>query len=215
MPSASTLAWVALFKDFFSGVAAVFAAMAFFIAFLKLRVEHPGYKLVLERELALFAAVEELAAELQPLLTHSVKSVDFATDDIRELRGRIKRLAASVYASDELRSSLYLMSDLLREGAASKSDLYSIRADIAVARWRECTNAMRFRVSTLASSDKPFRLYTFDVRTGRFAFVDVFATRRARQAYKTAHPLSDPAIQYQHWAKDKEHVGLISRYLDR
>jgi hypothetical protein len=180
--------------------------------FLKLRVEHPGYKLVLERELDLFDEVNKIAEDLEPVLTRASNTVNLQVTLIRAIRGKVKRLAASIYASDELRDALYALNDFLREGALSKDEVYPMNTELMLARWRNCSNAMRRRIRMLASSDRPYRLFTFDTKTGQYTFVESFSTKRARENYKKENPLSDSDKRYDHWP-DGERVGLLSRYL--
>lgn len=203
---------VALLKDIATIFATLFGGLTLFIVFLKLRVEHPGYKLVLERELALFSEVNKLEEELEPVLTRTSEKVELPVASIRALRGKVKRLAASIYASDELRDALYGVSEYLRDGSLAKAETYAVDTKTMLDRWRHCTNAMRRRIRVFASADRPFRLFTFDTRTGQYVFVDSFATKRARERYEKDNPLPDDTKRYDHWP-DGEDVGLITRFL--
>jgi hypothetical protein len=202
---------VSTIKDVATIATSLVATITILIVILKLRVEHPGYKLVLEKELKLYDAFEELETELAPYLTRSTEEVEVEPEKLIAIREKIKRIANSVYAPDDIRSPMNALNVFLREMIeGSQGQLVKLQTQALLLEWTDCKNAARKRITRLVTPHRPYRLYTVD-SGGRYSFVNNFPSRWARRRYMRKHRIHEPDKKYAFWPEN-ENPGLLERF---
>lgn len=197
--------WLLLIKDLAMIATSIVAFGTLVVTLLKLRVEHPGHKLVLERELKLFDEVLALERALAPALTNKSVEASFERAALDEIRSMLKRYANDVYAPDDLRSALIALNGYLRD--LDGSDLVVVSTARTLSLWKQCKSAMREHIELLATADRPYRLYIETPEKQR-VFEAAFRSRRERQAYKK----NNPTERGEYVDSGDDPPGIIRRY---
>lgn len=169
-------------------------------------VNHPSHKGIVERELGVYDALDDLDAALSPLLTKSKAHVEAGRTALEDVRDRLKTLASGVFCPEQLRTELYALVAHLRDVTNSDEETVSVPTEKTRDFWQRCKDVARRRVREFVSYDEPHLL--FKATPSGLAFVSAFRTRWQRKRFVARHP----GTTYTYW-QDGEKPPLLRRLL--